>query len=64
MNSMINLKLFGYADSQDVIVGKEGWYFFAGGMSLYDALGTQPFYPRRILISTDTLSLSTRTTSV
>lgn len=44
MNSMINLKLFGYADSQDVIVGKDGWYFFAGGMSLYDALGTQPFY--------------------
>ena len=45
LNSMINLKLFGYADSQDVIVGKDGWYFFAGGMSLYDALGTQPFYP-------------------
>lgn len=45
INSVLNLKLFGYADSQDVIVGKDGWYFFAGGMSLYDALGTQPFYP-------------------
>lgn len=45
VNSVANLKLFGYADSQDVIVGKEGWYFFAGGMSLYDALGTEPFYP-------------------
>ena len=45
VNSVLNLKLFGYADSQDVIVGKDGWYFFAGGMSLYDALGTEPFYP-------------------
>lgn len=44
-NAVLNLKLFGYADSQDVIRGKDGWYFFAGGMSLYDALGTEPFYP-------------------
>ena len=44
-NSVLNLKLFGYADNQDVIRGKDGWYFFAGGMSLYDALGTEPFYP-------------------
>ena len=44
INSVLNLKLFGYADSQDVIRGKEGWYFFAGGMSLFDALGTEPFY--------------------
>lgn len=43
-NAVLNLKLFGYADSQDVIKGKDGWYFFAGGMSLYDALGTEPFY--------------------
>ncbi len=41
LNSMINLKLFGYADSQDVIVEKDGWYF-CRGQSLY-ALGTQPF---------------------
>ena len=44
INSVLNLKLFGYADSQDVIRGKDGWYFFAGGMSLFDALGTEPFY--------------------
>ena len=40
---MINLKLFGYADSQDVIVGKDGWYFFAGGMSFMTPWEHSPF---------------------
>lgn len=45
INSVLNLKLFNYPDSQDVIKGRDGWYFFAGGMSLFDAVGTEPFYP-------------------
>ena len=42
INSVVNRKVFGYADSQDVIVGKDGWYFFAGGRNLHDALGVDP----------------------
>lgn len=54
-NAVLNLKLFGYADSQDVIKGKDGWYFFAGGMSLFDALGTEPFYPEDVAYIGDSL---------
>ncbi|MEG1293511.1 MAG: alginate O-acetyltransferase [Clostridium sp.] len=43
LNSSLNLKLFGYADGEDVLKGKDGWYFFTGGASIPDALGTNRF---------------------
>lgn len=44
-NAALNLKLFGHAESQDVLKGKDGWYFFMGGEALGDCLGTNRFSP-------------------
>lgn len=43
LNATLNLKLFQYADAQDVVKGKDGWYFFTGGSALSDCLGTNRF---------------------
>lgn len=43
LNAALNLNLFDYPDSQDVIKGTDGWYFFAGGSSLMDCLGLGQF---------------------
>lgn len=44
-NAALNLKLFGYADTPDVLKGKDGWYYFIGGEALKDCLGTNRFSP-------------------
>ncbi len=43
LNSILNLKLFDYADSPDVITGKDGWYFYSAGNSVEDFLGVNGF---------------------
>lgn len=48
LNSFLNLKLFGYADSLDVIKGKDGWYFYAAGTSVEDYLGINGFSPEQL----------------
>lgn len=45
LNAALNVKAFGLADSQDVLLGKEGWYFFTGGEALRDRLGINRFAP-------------------
>ena len=48
LNSVLNLKLFDYADSQDVITGKDGWYFYSAGSSVEDFLGVNRFSAGRL----------------
>lgn len=43
LNASLNLKLFGYADTTEVLKGRDGWYFFTGGASVADCLGTNRF---------------------
>ena len=43
LNARLNLSLFQFGDSQDVITGKDGWYFYTLGSSVEDFLGTNRF---------------------
>lgn len=43
LNAALNVTMFGHADSEDVLMGKDGWYFFIGGEALRDCLGTNRF---------------------
>ena len=43
LNSLLNLKLFGHADSTQVLKGKDGWYFYTAGASMENYLGINPF---------------------
>lgn len=43
LNAYLNLTLFQLGDSQDVITGTDGWYFYALGSSIEDFLGTNRF---------------------
>lgn len=42
-NAALNVKMFGYADNQDVLMGTDGWLYFMGGEALGDCLGTNRF---------------------
>lgn len=42
-NAILNLKLFGHADSREVLAGRDGWFYFIGGEALKDFLGTNRF---------------------
>ena len=39
LNARLNLDLFDYPDSTEVLKGKDGWYFYTAGSSLADCLG-------------------------
>lgn len=43
LNAEIVNSVFGATGSKDVIIGKNGWLFFAGDKSLPDILGNDPF---------------------
>lgn len=50
LNARLNLDLFDYPDSTQVLKGKEGWYFYTAGSSLSDCLGVNR-YPEPVLES-------------
>lgn len=55
LNSFLNLKLFNYADSLDVIKGKDGWYFYSAGTSVEDFLGINRFSEEDLSLITERL---------
>lgn len=48
LNAGLKYKLFHYADSSEVINGKDGWLFFTGGEELKDILGLNRFSPENL----------------
>lgn len=42
-NASLNLTLFNHADTTEALKGRDGWYFFTGGSSVADCLGTNRF---------------------
>lgn len=48
LNARLNLDLFDYPDSTEVLKGKDGWYFYTAGSSLADCLGINR-YPEPVL---------------
>lgn len=50
LNSGINFLLFQSVDSEDVIRGKEGWYFFRVGRSVQDYRGQDLFAPEELAV--------------
>lgn len=48
LNAALNLDLFDYPDSTQVLKGKDGWYFYTAGSSLADCLGINR-YPCPVL---------------
>lgn len=48
LNSRLNLDLFDYPDSTQVLKGKDGWYFYTAGSSIADCLGINR-YPQPVL---------------
>lgn len=50
LNASLNLDLFDYPDSTQVLKGKDGWYFYTAGSSLADCLGVNR-YPEPVLQS-------------
>lgn len=56
LNARLNLSLFQFGDSQDVITGKDGWYFYTGlGSSVEDFLGTNRFSAGELQMLADKL---------
>lgn len=55
LNSFLNLELFQYADSRDVIKGKDGWYFYSAGTSVDDYLGVNRFTEEELRLITERL---------
>lgn len=45
LNAALKYKLLNYADSTEVIKGRDGWLFFTGGQELKDMLGLDRFSP-------------------
>ena len=55
LNARLNLSLFQFGDSQDVITGKDGWYFYTLGSSVEDFLGTNRFSAGELQMLADKL---------
>lgn len=48
LNADLKYKLLNYADSTEVIKGKDGWLFFTGGEEIKDMLGVNRFSPENL----------------
>jgi alginate O-acetyltransferase complex protein AlgJ len=47
-NTWVQLKIFRHSTSRDVVLGKDGWLFYAGTRSMEQALGQARFTPAEL----------------